>query len=138
MVKFNYDVAEHFYSLLKKAYKKYEFVLEPRHSTWFDDVSLTLMSKYNIGLVISQSKEFPYSEIITAKNIYLRFHGPEDLYASSYSDEMLNVFVEKFAVWVNEGHRIWVFFNNDIHGHAFRDAKRMIEMVQKKDRAIRK
>ncbi len=138
MVKFNYDVAEHFYSLLKKAYKKYEFVLEPRHSTWFDDVSLTLMSKYNIGLVISQSKEFPYSEIITAKNIYLRFHGPEDLYASSYSDEMLNAFVEKFAVWVNEGHRIWVFFNNDIHGHAFRDAKRMIEMVQKKDRAIRK
>ena len=45
MLKFNYDVAKHFYSLLKKAYKKYKFVLEPRHSTWFDDVSLTLMSE---------------------------------------------------------------------------------------------
>jgi uncharacterized protein YecE (DUF72 family) len=88
------------------------------------------MTKYNIGLVISQSNEFPYSEIITAKNIYLRFHGPEDLYASQYSDEMLNEFVKKFRKWVNEGHQIWAFFNNDIHGHAFRDAKRMMDRVQ--------
>lgn len=33
--------------------------------------------------------------------------------------------------WVKEGHVIWAFFNNDVHGHAFRDAKRLIEMVKK-------
>ncbi len=63
MVKFNYDVADHFFSVLKKSYKKYEFVLEPRHNTWFETDALTLLAKYNIGLVISQSGEaFPYQK----------------------------------------------------------------------------
>jgi uncharacterized protein YecE (DUF72 family) len=68
MAKVYFDVADHFFALLKRKYKAYEFVVEPRHPTWFEDESLTVMSKYDIGLVISQSgNEFPYSEMITAK-----------------------------------------------------------------------
>ena len=133
MVKFNYDVADHFFSVLKKNYKEYDFVLEPRHETWFEKEALTLLAKYNIGLVISQSgKAFPYSEMVTAKNIYIRFHGPAALYASSYSDEMLNDFALKMKNWVKEKHELWVFFNNDIHGHAFRDALRLKEIIASK------
>ncbi len=132
-LKFNYDVAEHFFSILSKVYKQYEFVLEVRHPTWLHDDSLTLMTKHNIGLVIAQSGvSFPYSEMITAKNIYIRFHGPEQLYASSYSGEMLNSFVQKFKEWTTEGHTIWTFFNNDIHGYAIEDAKRLITLVHEK------
>jgi len=79
MVKFNYEVTQNLFKLLKTKYKKYSFVLEPRHDTWFKEEGLTLLSKYNIGLVISQSGVyFPYSERITAKNIYVRFHGPQN------------------------------------------------------------
>jgi uncharacterized protein YecE (DUF72 family) len=74
MVKFNYEVADQLFKLLKKKYKKYSFVLEPRHNTWFEDKSLLLLTGYEIGLVISQSGVyFPYSERVTAKNIYVRF-----------------------------------------------------------------
>jgi len=126
-LKFNYDIADHFYKLTATAYKEYEFVMEVRHPTWLQEESLTLMAKYNIGLVIAQSGHtFPYSEMITAKNIYIRFHGPKELYASSYSDEMLMEFAEKFKEWEKEGHAIWAFFNNDIHGYALEDAKRLI------------
>lgn len=131
-LKFNYDTAEYLYALLKKKYKKYAFVMEVRHPTWMEEVSLTLMSKYDFGLVISQSGDkFPYSEMITAKNIYLRFHGPGELYASSYSDEMLQDFASKFKKWVKDGHEVWAFFNNDIHGHAIVDAKRLIALIKK-------
>lgn len=130
-LKFNYDKAEHLYHLLKTKYSKYEFVTEVRHNTWLEDDSLTLMTKYDIGLVISQSGErFPYSEMITAKNIYIRFHGPEALYASSYSDTMLKEFARKFKMWEKEGHEVWIFFNNDIHGYAIGDAKRLSEFVK--------
>ncbi len=130
MVKFNYEVTDHLFKLLKKSYKKYSFVLEPRHNTWFEDESLSLLKKYNIGLVISQSGiYFPYSEQITAKNIYVRFHGPVELYASSYTDNMLTEFAYKFKAWIKNGHKIWVFFNNDIHGHAFRNAQRLKEIM---------
>jgi uncharacterized protein YecE (DUF72 family) len=131
-LKFNYDTAEHFYSLWKKKYRDFEFVMEVRHDTWLQEDSLTLMTKYDVGFVISQSEEkFPYSEMITAKNIYVRFHGPKELYASAYSDEMLKAFGKKFRKWVKEGHEVWAYFNNDIHGHAVKDAKRLMEIVKK-------
>jgi uncharacterized protein YecE (DUF72 family) len=76
--------------------------------------------------VISQSgSKFPYSEMVTAKNIYVRFHGPKELYASSYNDEELKYFAKKLKKWVKKGHEIWAFFNNDIHGYAPKDALRL-------------
>lgn len=132
MLAFNYDKTEYFYSLLKKKYKAYSFVMEVRHDSWMREESLTLMTKYQIGLVISQSgTSFPYSEMVTAKNIYVRFHGPKELYASSYSDKMLEDFANKFYKWLKEGHEVWAFFNNDLHGYAPEDARRLMALMEK-------
>jgi uncharacterized protein YecE (DUF72 family) len=129
---FNYDVAEYFYKLLATIYRDYRFVMEVRHSTWLEEVSLTLMSKYNIGFVISQSGDrFPYSEMVTAQDVYVRFHGPAELYASSYSNETLMSFAEKFRGWQAEDHNVWAYFNNDIFSYAPADAKRLIAMLKK-------
>ncbi|HEV7620743.1 MAG TPA: DUF72 domain-containing protein [Flavisolibacter sp.] len=129
-LKFNYDIAERLYSILQKQYSAYEFVMEVRHDTWLHNDSLTLMTKYNIGFVISHSNnEFPYSEMVTAKNIYVRFHGPVELYASSYSNDLLKSYVKKFKAWIKEGHVLWVFFNNDIHGYAIENAKTLMKMI---------
>ena len=125
-VKFNYDRTEYLIEILARTYREYDFVLEIRQPTWLADDALNLMAKYKIGLVISQSgNQFPYSEMVTAKNIYVRFHGPETLYASSYSDEQLKYFALKFKNWMKEGHEVWAFFNNDIHGYAPKDALRL-------------
>ncbi len=133
-LKFNYEVANHFYQVLHTAYKQYEFVMEVRHPSWLQNDSLTLMTKYDIGLVIAQSGyTFPYSEMITAKNIYIRFHGPKELYASSYSTDMMESFADKFIGWQKEGHVIWAFFNNDIHGYAVEDAKRLLQLMENKE-----
>lgn len=127
---FNYEVAKHFYEVLNCLYSPYNFVIEVRHPTWLQTNSFTLMSAYNIGLVIAQSgHRFPYAEAITATNIYIRFHGPDELYASSYTDEMLSSFAAKFKAWRSNGHVIWAFFNNDINGYAIANAKRLIELL---------
>ena len=126
MVKFKFERDEYFFGLLAKTYRSYEFVLEVRHDSWLTEDPLNLLAKYNIGLVISQSgSRFPYTEMVTAKNIYVRFHGPKKLYASSYNNEDLKYFAKKFKNWVKEGHEIWAFFNNDIHGYAPKDAFRL-------------
>jgi uncharacterized protein YecE (DUF72 family) len=132
MLQFNYEVAEHFYRLLRIKYGAYAFVMEVRHDTWLQEQSLTLMTTYDIGFVISQSDNiFPYSEVVTAKNIYVRFHGPAQLYASSYSDEQLKSYAAKFVNWVKEGYEVWAYFNNDIHGYATGDALRLLQWVEK-------
>lgn len=129
--KFNYDRAEHFFQVLKKQYSDYYFALEVRHDTWMENDSLDLMAKYNISFVISQSGVgFPYSELVTAKNIYLRFHGPGELYASAYTDKMLQEFADKFKKWMKEGHTIWAFFNNDWYANAIKDSYRLMQMLE--------
>ena len=132
-LKFDTDIAENFFQVLKKSYHEYSFALEVRHNTWMEQQSLELMSKYNIAFVVSQSgKGFPYGEIITAKDIYVRFHGPKELYASKYDDETLNKFGELFFKWKQEGKVLWIFFNNDYFGYALDNARTLKSLCNEK------
>jgi uncharacterized protein YecE (DUF72 family) len=91
-----------------------------------ENSSLELITKYDIGLVISQSGVgFPYSEMIASKHVYVRFHGPGKLYASAYPDKMLKEFAARFKKWEKAGHIIWAFFNNDWYANAPKDAARL-------------
>lgn len=128
MLPFRYDTADYFFRLLHHNYHSYRFVIEVRHPTWLESDALTLMAKYEVGIVISQSGNlFPYTEMITAKNVYVRFHGPAELYASVYTDADLRYFAKMFKSLAKEGHEIWAFFNNDVHGYAPKDALRLIQ-----------
>lgn len=87
------------------------------------------MKKHKVTLVFAQSEKFPYYEEITAKDIFIRFHGPESLYSSSYSDETLQEYALKFGEWIKQGHEVWAFFNNDVGGHALRNGAKLKELV---------
>lgn len=124
---FKQEVAENFFSMLKKKYGDYVFALEIRHESWLEDQSVELFRQYGISLVIAQSAmPFPYHELVTAKDIYLRFHGPGKLYASKYHYQTMRAYARKCAQWLRDKHRVWVFFNNDFYGYALENA-RMLE-----------
>ena len=125
-VHFEKDKTEHLYGVLKEQYKPFKFSLEVRHNSWLSEESIVLMKRYNIGFVISQSgKGFPYLEIATAKHIYVRFHGPKELYASLYSKEDMDQYARLFKKWLNQNHSLWIFFNNDFFGYAIENAKQL-------------
>ena len=67
----------------------------------------------------------------TSDLVYIRMHGPEpaSLYTGSYSDKDLREWADRIATWQNEGRRVDVYFNNDLGGHAVRNAKRLTELV---------
>ncbi|MCK7558688.1 DUF72 domain-containing protein [Chitinophaga sedimenti] len=121
---FNPEVTAHFYALLHNTYRQYQFSMEVRHESWYTEESLSLMRKYDIGLVIADSGGlFPSDEVLTAKHVYLRFHGPGKLYASAYHPNTLRAYAKKCRRWLNGGHQVWAFFNNDINGYALKDAQ---------------
>lgn len=126
MLGFNEVVVKNFFDLLVTNHPKNDFVLEVRHDTWLKDEVYELLEKYGIGFVISHSdKFFPYAEVVTSKQVYLRFHGPGNLYASEYTSRMLRSYAVKCRKWMQEGRTVWCFFNNDIHGYAFHDVKKL-------------
>jgi uncharacterized protein YecE (DUF72 family) len=129
-LKFDYDKTETLYKELRK-HHSYSFAMEGRHPTWLEKDSLDLMTKYDIAFVISQSGHgFPYAEYVTSKNIYIRFHGPGKLYASLYGDEDLKKFASLIKRWKQQGHILWIYFNNDYFGNAIKNAKRLEELIR--------
>lgn len=130
-VPFNPEVAENFFAVLQKIYGEYEFALEVRHESWLSPQSVQLMQHYNIALVIAQSSmPFPYHEVVTAQHIYMRFHGPEKLYASSYSDALMFEYAQKCVQWLKSGHSIWIFFNNTFFGDAIENARLLEKYIE--------
>jgi uncharacterized protein YecE (DUF72 family) len=130
-LKFNPAVTEHFYSLLSGTYGDHRFAIEVRDEAWLSGESLQLMDRHGLSLVISHSSvPFPYLEHITGKEVYIRFHGPAELYASSYSNQMLSQYAAKILEWSSDGRNVWIYFNNDIHGFAPVDAKRLKDLLK--------
>jgi uncharacterized protein YecE (DUF72 family) len=128
---FNPEKAHHFFSYLHHNYKEWPVSLEARHASWMSGEALTLLKKYRIGWVIAESGDrWASSEIVTARHIYLRFHGPDGSYGSNYPDDMLTIYARKCYNWLRLGHDLWVFFNNDLHGHAIKNALRLRDLVQ--------
>jgi len=81
--------------------------------------------------VFAQSSRYPYphAEPRTAPFVYLRFHGPRELFASEYGNELLRPWARKAAHWLRAGFEVWAYFNNDLGGHAHRDARRLRQLV---------
>jgi len=123
MVRFDQDITERLYKLLKEKYSSYRFAIEVRHESWMTESSYSLMTKYDVAFVISHSgNHFPYAEVVTSKNIYFRFHGPGTLYNTKYHSATLKKYSRFFKRWLDEGHDVWVFFNNDWFGYGIENA----------------
>lgn len=128
----SYDksLISNFFDLIKAKASHYRFAVEVRNKSWIDDNFFNLLAKNGIAFVIADSgSRFPYYETITTGFVYLRFHGREQLYASDYSETDLKLYAEKIINWLNEDKEVWVFFNNDFHGYAIKNAGRLKEII---------
>jgi uncharacterized protein YecE (DUF72 family) len=124
------EIARNFFALLKKKYGKYHFAFEARDPSWFNEELFSLLSRSNISWVIADSgKRYISCEMITAQDIYFRFHGREELYASLYTKRQLAPYVKKVAAYLKQGHRVWAFFNNDAEAFAVKNALSFKEML---------
>jgi len=131
MVPFDYNITEHLYKLLKEKYSPYNFAIEVRHESWMTDSSYSLMTEYGVAFVISHSGNyFPYAEVVTSKNIYFRFHGPGTLYNTKYHSATLKKYSRLFKRWLDEGHDLWIFFNNDWFGYGIENAMTLRKFLE--------
>ena len=132
-LKFDVALVTAFFEVLRTQYAEYTFALEARNETWLAKEAIDLLKEYRVTWVISQSGVgFPYLEAVTARDIYVRFHGPEKLYSSSYTDDMLHEYALKFKKWIKHGHTVWVYFNNTMRGVAIENARTLDRMMKLK------
>lgn len=107
--------------------------VEARHKSWFDDQAQTLLAKRNVALVRADSGgRWPCTDAVTADLVYLRYHGPGELYASGYTPQKLAAEADRLAGWLDEGLDVWAFFNNTDGPHAWQNAMKLEESLQRR------
>jgi len=106
---------------------RYRHAFEVRHPTWMDPAFFALLRRRHCGFVIADTAgKFPYSEEITADFVYVRLHGSQVLYGSSYTDDELDRWTDRVEGWARQGLDVYVYFDNDQHAYAPLDATRLL------------
>jgi uncharacterized protein YecE (DUF72 family) len=60
---------------------------------------------------------------------YVRFHGPAGGYTGRYGPARLRPWAQDLLAWCGAGREAWVYFNNDLGGHAVHDALGLLRLV---------
>jgi uncharacterized protein YecE (DUF72 family) len=100
---------------------------EFRHKSWWVPEVFELLSNRHAAFVMYDMGATKTPVTATSAHAYLRFHGPER-YSGGYSKERLAWWREQLAAL--DVSSAWVYFNNDIGGHAPRDAHTFIELAE--------
>lgn len=132
---FRYDLARadrflsFFCSEVRSKPYPFDIAIEFRNKYWFTDELFALLQAHNVALVAGQSSRWPGVRHVTADVAYIRMHGPEKLFASSYSTMQLNDLAE-YIKSLSHIERTYVYFNNDFHGYALENAKELKRILE--------
>jgi len=105
-------------------------VLEVRNSSWLHPECYDLLSAAGVALCLSDWPDLPVEGPLTANFVFVRRHGPGQLYASEYSLSQLQNEAQKVRSWLNQGKAVFIYFNNDARGWAVKNARTLAQMLQ--------
>ncbi|MCJ8503676.1 DUF72 domain-containing protein [Kocuria flava] len=98
--------------------------VEFRHDSWVHPGVFALLRRHGAAYCVMSGAGLPCVLEATAGFVYVRLHGPDHhhLYAGSYPEADLRWWADRIREWDAAGREVFVYFNNDGHGHAVRNA----------------
>lgn len=105
--------------------KHAQHVFEFRAEDWYTKDVCRVLDKHGVAFCEHDNvkKKPPY---LTGGFRYVRFHGTTGRYSGRYGKTALAPIVRELSRF--QGHA-WVYFNNDLHGHALMDALDFSELM---------
>jgi uncharacterized protein YecE (DUF72 family) len=103
--------------------------IEFRDPSWLDEEVFNLLRSHGVANVSLSSMAMPRCFEITAKFVYVRFHGLAGGSAHDYTDRELQPWAKFLRSAARKGADAFVYFNNDVNTRAPSNALRLIELV---------
>jgi uncharacterized protein YecE (DUF72 family) len=123
-LRFDPALLERFLGLLPDGFPPVAW--EVRHASFVTGEAVAWFADHHQPLVVADSGgRYPTIRAFTGEPAYLRFHGPEALYASAYAESQLAEYVAWARSDVPEAATIYAFFNNDVGGNAVTNARQL-------------
>jgi uncharacterized protein YecE (DUF72 family) len=108
----------------------HKIAVEFRHEKWLTQETYDLLAR--LGAVFC-SADAPGSQIVdwlTSPVGYIRLHGRRRWYSDDYAEHELQEIAGLARQFVAKGaERVYIFFNNDYHANAPRNARRLAEIL---------
>jgi uncharacterized protein YecE (DUF72 family) len=108
--------------------RQYRWAIEFRDPSWLCEEVYSLLRKHRAALCLHDLIE-AHPRVHTSDWVYLRFHG--ERYSGSYSHQALSAAARRIRAHLADGHDVYAFFNNDIGGHAVRNAADLRRYVER-------
>jgi uncharacterized protein YecE (DUF72 family) len=102
---------------------RHHYAIEFRDESWYVNQVYDLLHRSNVAFCIHDWGEMPNPQVLTADFTYIRFHGSGTRYGGLYPERQLQKWADRLRGWESELFAAYVYFNNDIGGHAIRNAR---------------
>lgn len=102
--------------------------IELRDARWYTDAVVALMDRPHLTLCLHDMRESASGYRDLGGFTYLRFHGTG--YDGRYDEAALEEAAAWLAPRLAAGRPAFAYFNNDLGGHAVRDAQRLRSLLQ--------
>jgi len=104
------------------------WAVEFRDASWLRDDIYAILRRHNASLCFHDMIE-NHPRRLTAEWVYWRFHGTAG-HAGNYSRQQLSAEAEIIKDYLRRGLDVFVYFNNDVHGHAIKNAIDLRRLVR--------
>jgi uncharacterized protein YecE (DUF72 family) len=108
---------------------RWRVVVEFRNRDWLDDEVRGVLDRYQAALCQADLPRCPITAPNDAPFVYLRRHGPGGGYRGCYTSEHIGADAERICRWLADGKDVYVYYNNDVEGHAVNNARQLLETV---------
>ena len=103
-------------------------VVEFREPSWYDQRVYELLDAYKVALCLHDMQGSAIKDTVVGPFVYVRFHGWTK-YSGRYADNHLDTWADWLTARIEEGLDVFAYFNNDVGGHAPRDAVRLRDRI---------
>jgi uncharacterized protein YecE (DUF72 family) len=104
--------------------------LEFRNDSWVNERIAGMCRARGVAMCMADWPGFLRELPVTAGFVYLRRHGEEGSYASSYSREALEEDARRIRSFLDDGIDVFIYFNNDAQGYAPNNARELMSLLK--------
>jgi len=109
----------------------HKYAIEFRDDSWYTETVCDLLRRHNVALCLHDWHALPWSHALTADFTYIRFHGTSGKYAGTYPEPLLQQWANQIGKWTTDLSAVFVYFNNDVGGHAIRNARTLLGLLHR-------
>lgn len=102
-------------------------VVEFRHKSWWQEKVYAALKEGGISFCAVSAPGLPEDFPAEQPLAYFRLHGKSQWYRHDYSAAELNFWKER--ILMSGAKEVWIYFDNDHHGHAVKNALQLRRML---------